>query len=116
MAEIADLTSQTRADGGYFLVFQQSGGTVVMKRLSMSEINALLDKADAALTEDDVGDMALESKDDYMLVADFTTTVAGLNLVIAEQNERITQLEGLIGIGSIVVYEEGVYEPGVYVG
>lgn len=106
--------AQTLADGGYFVAMQKPGANVSLKIIPVSTVKAAADLAATALQAEDVANMAYEDPADWVPRSEYVAAIAGLTTENAALQVRVSQLESLIGVGSIAVFETGVFEDGVF--
>lgn len=109
------LPNKSLAGGdGYLFGLDSAGLNVTGWKMPVSDVKAGTDLASTALQPVDVADMAYEDPADWVPRDEHDATVASLTATTVFLQEQITQLQALIGVGSIGVFDADVYEPGVY--
>jgi hypothetical protein len=109
------LTNKALSVGsGYLFGIDESGGSVSGFKMPVTDVKAASDLAATALQPAAVADMAYEDPADWVPRSEYDADLATLAATNAFLQAQIEELQGLIGVGSIAVYETDVYEPGVY--
>jgi hypothetical protein len=110
------LPDRALADGGgYLFGIDAAGGSVAGWRMPVTAVKTASDLAGTALQPADVAPMAYEDPAGWVPRSEYDVTVANLTSQNSYLAARIAQLESLMGIEGVPVYEAGIYEPGVYV-
>ena len=102
-------------DSAFLLAYTMTGGTVDLRHVPGTNIAPALALANTALQPADLGDSGKFPADYYLTVDQYNAALAAQNAYIVALETRITQLEAMIGVSNVIVFENNVFEPGVFV-